>query len=302
MQKRLLLIGLGRWGSVLKRNIEAWPGLELAYEATHEWKDYLSKTDIDGVIIATRPSTHAEIALAWIEKGIPVWIEKPLALSYADAHKIKEAADLHTVPILVGHQHLFNPAFRAAKALTAGKTIRHIVSDAGNFGPYRDDYSVVWDYTPHDLSMILDIVGESPFAVTVSAQTLNDDSKTNWDSADINLFFPSGVTATIHDSRITHRKVRSLTVLAEDSIIVYDDVKKENKVEVYEGVGASARQSTLEELPAPIFPAYEVATPIEKELETFSEMLAGNTQERNGLAGAVEIVRVLEQIDTALKS
>ena len=114
---RLALIGKGRWGSVIKKTLLTIPGCELAYEVTHDWKTLLEKTDIDGVIIATPPATHTEIALAFIERSIPVFIEKPMTTSFEDAKRIETAMKKSDVPVMVGHIHLYSPAFRVAKEL-----------------------------------------------------------------------------------------------------------------------------------------------------------------------------------------
>src|SRR3989338_6755209 len=113
----LPLIANARLTSVMKKTLDTTPTCELAYEATRDWKTLLEKNDIDGVIIATPPATHTEIALAFITRVLPVFIEKPLTMNLADAKRLQQAAAESGSIVLVGHQHLYNPPFTKTKEL-----------------------------------------------------------------------------------------------------------------------------------------------------------------------------------------
>ena len=129
---RLGLIGAGRWGRNYIRTINGLPGVRLARLASRnpdsarliptgcsiftDWREMLSSRDLDGVIVATPPHLHAEMAFAAIDAGLAVLIEKPLTLSVAEAHALRERARERGVLAMVDHTHLFNPAFRALKA------------------------------------------------------------------------------------------------------------------------------------------------------------------------------------------
>lgn len=116
MLARIALIGNGKWGANIERSLRELPTAELADVTGRGWHRLLSRADIDGVVIATPPSSHAEIALAFIERGIPVLIEKPMTLDRESAEKIVDASVARHSPVQVGHVHLYNPAFEAFTA------------------------------------------------------------------------------------------------------------------------------------------------------------------------------------------
>ena len=228
---RLGLAGAGRWGRNYIKTIAGLGELQLARIASRnpqtaalappgcrvvaDWRELIDASAIDGLIIATPPASHAEIARAAIMAGIPVLIEKPLALSTADARAIRDLAIERKVLGLVDHTHLFSPAFRQLKVLAARHGgVREIHSEAGNHGPYRRDVPVLWDWGPHDVAMCLDLMQEAPAsaACTVKAETVS-----------IALSFPSGVPAQIRLSNATE-KTRRFRVRCADAELVYDDL------------------------------------------------------------------------------
>ena len=169
---RLGLIGVGRWGRNYVRTIGEIDGAVLAAVASSnpetpelvpsgcrvvaDWRDLLAD-DIDAVIIATPPDSHARILLAAAAAAKAILVEKPLVTTAADLAAIQQALANSTV--MVEHTHLFHPAFRALKAavVSKGRPIA-IRASAGNTGPYRADVSVLWDWGPHDVAMVLDLV------------------------------------------------------------------------------------------------------------------------------------------------
>jgi len=117
-----------------------------------DWKDFLEK-DLEGVIIATPPAYHGDILRFFVEAGIPAMVEKPLCLDLSEAFELCELVEKKSVPVLVDHTQLFHPAFdflkKRAKELG---NINFISSEGMAFGPFRRDVSVLWDWTPHDIS------------------------------------------------------------------------------------------------------------------------------------------------------
>lgn len=301
----LLLIGTGRWGSVIEKNLQSLEEVGQVYTCTRDWKDFLEKTDIAGVIIATPPATHCEIALACIEKGLPVFIEKPMALSSSEAHRIMGASESAGVPVQIGHIHLYNGAYSALKkAVKTYGPIRHIHTEGSNFGPYRSDYSVIWDYASHDVSMVLDVVEESPNVVTASARALADSGTRNWDASHITLSFPSGVTADIASSRISPSKVRKVTVVCDNATLVYDDTLSEKKLAVYEGISPNALKklgagkASLEAT----FPEYDTTSPLASELREFVDVITKKIRPTSDSLLGARIVNVLEQAEASVTS
>lgn len=301
----LLLIGKGRWGSVIEKNLNAIEEVGQVFTCTRDWKDYLERTDIQGVVIATPPATHTEIALAFIEKGVPVFIEKPMALSSHDAHQIIAASETTGVSVQIGHIHLYNDAFIALKKLIeVYGPIRRVDTEGSNFGPYRSDYSVIWDYASHDVSMVLDLLQEMPTQVRTSTQACADVGSKNWDVSHMELSFPSGIRADIASSRLSPTKVRMLMVVCERATLVYDDTLTEKKLAVYEGVSPEAlkRLGALKNSPHAIYPDYDTTSPVMSELEEFIGVITKkSTPVSDALFGA-KVVNVLEQAEASVTS
>lgn len=168
------LVGVGRWGRNYVRTVGSFSGVRLAAVASRnaeaaslvpvdcrivaDWRDLVASPDIDGVIIASPPSSHADILLAAVDAGKPVLVEKPLAQSRDDADRIRRALQGRDAVVLVDHTMLFHPAFAALQHDVASSRIRAISASAGNMGPYRADVPVLWDWLPHDVAMSLSLV------------------------------------------------------------------------------------------------------------------------------------------------
>lgn len=167
---RLALVGAGRWGRNYIRTIASLDGVELVAVASRnaetaglappgcriveDWRDVTDAADVEGVIVASPPGTHAEILVAALARDKAVLVEKPVVMSRRDAAQVRAALGERPAVVLVDHTHLFHPAFRALRR-EAGSLgpVRSIKSSAGNHGPYRRDASVLWDWAPHDLAM-----------------------------------------------------------------------------------------------------------------------------------------------------
>src|SRR5262245_5331046 len=141
MATRLGLIGRGKWGRNIEQTLLSLGEISVIGLARGE----PLRCDLDGVLIASPSATHVELALPYIQAGIPTFIEKPMATSVADARRIEEAAKHSRAAVFVGHLQLYNPAFQALlKLLPALGPIRYMLSDSANGNP-RMDSSVLWD-------------------------------------------------------------------------------------------------------------------------------------------------------------
>lgn len=161
---RLALIGCGKWGKNYLTtaaangiNISAICDTNLAESdpGINAFRDYTEIKDVDGVIVATPPDIHKRIACHFLNIGKPVLVEKPVALSLSDTLSVFEAATTNKTPVLINNIHLFAHAFEILKDNVAGwQGSLNITSIGGNSGPYRD-YSALFDWGPHDISMCL---------------------------------------------------------------------------------------------------------------------------------------------------
>ena len=157
---RLAVCGRGSWGRNYAETIEALPGLELVGAAGRQgWRELVTRRDVDGVIVATAPASHAEIAEAALRAGKPVLCEKPLTLDVASARALREVVRETGGQLLVAHTYLWHPGFEALVQAAAEARARRLVSDSGNSGPVRAGVSALWDYGPHDVAMAVAIAG-----------------------------------------------------------------------------------------------------------------------------------------------
>ncbi len=300
---RIAVIGAGRWGKNILKTLAAIPSCEVAYSVTREYKNLFSKDDIDAVVIATPPATHAAIALPFLKKGLPVFIEKPLTLNSKEGSQLEAASKKYKAPIFVGHIHLYNPAYQAAKKLVgkAGK-LKMLVGEGASNGPFRDDYSAMWDWAPHDLSMMLDIAGK-PTSVQAWGVVSTRPKTRLHDFSIMKLNFPSGAVGVIHSSKLSPEKRRKFTIIGSKNSIVYDDTAPEKKVTLYEGHGPTVSKKLVREnQPALSYPPYESASPLTRELEAFVEMVKTKKKPLANIESGLAVVKILEAAEKSILS
>ena len=192
--------------------------------------------DIDAVVIATPPESHAELAIEAIEAGKHVLVEKPMATSVADALRMVEAADRAGVILAAGHTFVHNDAVKKLADLVAvGELGRLHYLDAArlSLGLYRQDVNVLWDLAAHDISITSLLLGAVPD--TVSAWGDRNTSGFGEDVASLRLTFADlGVASTIRASWLDPEKVRRTTVVGSEKMAVYDDTDVNARIKVFD--------------------------------------------------------------------
>lgn len=297
---RIAVIGEGRWGKNIIKTLGSMPECTVAYTVTRDYKKLLKQTDIDAIVVATPPSTHANIALPFIKRGLPVFIEKPLTASAADAEKLLAASREHRASVFVGHIHLYNPAYAVAKKeiARAGK-LRMLIGEGGSNGPFRDDYSAMWDWAPHDLSMMLDIAG-MPTAVQAWGEALTRPKSRLHDFTLMRLLFPGGAVGVIHSSKISPEKRRKFTAVGAKHSVIYDDTA-EKKVTVFRNAGPTvSKKKVTANQPELSHPEYESASPLALELEVFVRMVKTKKKPLSSLESGVQVVHILEAAEQSI--
>ncbi len=179
---------------------------------------------VDAVLIATPPYTHRAIALPFIERGVPVLIEKPLSVDPADAAAIVEAARRCGVTVWVDHTHLFHPAFRAMKERVSGHRITALRAGAGNVGPFRTDTTPYWDWLPHDVAMMIDLAGALPERVEAELVERRTLEQGNGETHVLRMVFQSGLVGATRITNMELPKHRWMEVEAEGVCYRYDSL------------------------------------------------------------------------------
>lgn len=306
---RLGLIGAGHWGRAFIRTVGGIDGVVLTRLASRnphsrdrvgaqcvidtDWRAVVRARDLDGVIIATPPDSHAEVTHAAISAGLPVLVEKPVTLDRAQAAALLEAAEAARAIVLVDHIHLFSPAYRELKSRVAdaggAEVVRAINSQAGGPGPYRHHTPALWDWGPHDAAMCLDLMGDDPAQVTARRTEHRELDGGVGETLEIAFRFARGVAAELSISNLFTEKRRRFEVACADAVYLYDD-RASHKLTRRAGAGGA---------PEPVAIAPDL--PLGTVVETFAAMIRSGTPDSKSLRLGVRVVDLLAHCEEALQ-
>jgi len=252
MNKKVCVVGCGYWGKNLVRNFyelgalnsvcDANPktlgAMASQYEgidARQNYADVLSDCGIEAVAISAPAALHYELARKALLAGKDVYVEKPLALKASEGEELVNLAEEHSRILMVGHILHYHPAVRTLKNIVSKGTlgrIQYIYSNRLSFGKIRREENILWSFAPHDISMILGLLGEKPYELSARGSYY-----LHPDIADVTMSqmkFASGVNAHIFVSWLHPFKEQKLVVVGEDQMAVFDDtVPWENKLVIY---------------------------------------------------------------------
>ena len=250
---RIGLIGYGYWGPNLARNFHQLPQAHLVaisdidakrleeparlYHARTytDYRDLLADPTLDAIAISTPARTHFEIALAALEHGKHVLVEKPLAMSSDEARQLIALADRKQRVLMAGHTFEHNPAVWKMRELIAQDEIGdvyYIYANRVNLGRVQRDINALWSIAPHDISILIYVLGQMP--LDVSARGATYISENIADVVFVTLTFPNNILAHVHASWLDPSKTRQMTIVGSEKMIVYDDVDAEAKLRIYD--------------------------------------------------------------------
>ena len=248
------VIGCGYWGPNLIRNFNALSECEVTVvcdtdtnrlthmkklyphlETTTDVDEIFRDENIDAVAIATPVSTHYELAKKSMLAGRHTFIEKPMASSVAECQELLTLSQEQGLTLMVGHTFLFSPPVRKIKELVDSDdlgSIQYVSSRRLNLGLFQKDINVAWDLAPHDISIILHVLNDTP--VTVNCQGASHISKSVEDVCNMTINFANGGFCTIQSSWLDPNKVREMTFVGEKRMLVYNDLEPIEKIKVYD--------------------------------------------------------------------
>lgn len=311
---RVAVIGAGRWGRNHVRTFSLLGALAAVVDSdpdtrarvAHEYptvavhagiEAVLDDNSIDGIVVATPAPTHHSVASQVLDAGKDVLVEKPLTLSTSEARALVSKAEDSGRILMVGHLLLYQPAIAWMRGLLAsgelGRVVR-IETERLNLGRVRREENVLWSFAPHDLSVILHLLGEPRLVGTraVGQCALQPGIE---DHVHAEFSFEGGVSAHIHCSWLWPEKVRRTTVIGTKGMVVYDEVA--GRVTVFRR-GAAASLETFDD--GAYSPELENIEPLRRECEAFLEAMETRktppSDGRNGLA----VVELLEAATEAL--
>jgi UDP-2-acetamido-3-amino-2,3-dideoxy-glucuronate N-acetyltransferase len=311
--------GCGYWGKNLVRNFHelgalraicdldqsAAGKLAVQYPAdvVSSFIDLLSRSDIQGVVIAAPASEHYALAKQALLAGKDVFVEKPLALLVEEGEELAQLAKAQSRILMVGHLLHYHPAIHELKRLVQtgglGK-VEYIYSSRLNFGKLRTEENILWSFAPHDISAILHLLDEDPASVTATGGAY-----LNPQIADVtltNCHFRSGVTAHIFVSWLHPFKEQRLVVVGDRKTAVFDDTEKERKLVLY-----SHKIDWVNRVPVAKRSEGEVvALPSEEPLRTecrhFLDCVFTRNNPNTDGENGVRVLRVLNAAEQSLKS
>ncbi|MCQ3936024.1 MAG: gfo/Idh/MocA family oxidoreductase [Chloroflexi bacterium] len=325
---RVGVIGFGYWGPNLARNFFDLPAADLVaisdlkqerlqrarslYPAVTLTDDYtqLFNMGLDAVVVSTPPALHYQIARDCLEHGLNVLVEKPITLNSQHAQELIDLAEARGVILMVGHTFEYNSAVRALKEyIDSGELgeIYYIDTARLNLGLFQRDSNVLWDLAPHDISILLYLLGQIP--ETVSARGMPCVFEEIFDVAYVNLMFPNGIPAHIHVSWLDPCKVRRVTVVGSKKMIVYNDLENEQKLKIYDkGVDAPEYTNGFGEFQCNyrsgdiVIPNIRFVEPLRQECQHFLDSIITQTQPWSSGREGLKVVKVLEAIESSMRN
>jgi predicted dehydrogenase len=320
--------GCGYWGPNLLRNFSSLRDCEVKYvvDASEERRRFvrqmfpqsttieaiegaLGDPEVDAIIIATPAKTHFELACRALQAGKHVFVEKPLATTVAEVDEIDRQAKEHDLVVMAGHTFIYNSAVRYVKNLIdRGELgeIRYIYSQRLNLGRIRSDIDALWNFAPHDVSIIQYWLG-NPTPVGVSRHGMAYMQNEIDDVVFLNLEYPGKIIASIHVSWLDPHKVRRMTVVGSRKMVVYDDIA-ENKIAIHDkGIDRKAilgENMDFDRSPSLpfnyrsgdiLFPQINFAEPLRAEAEHFRDCVLDRQTPVTGIGHARSVVAILER-------
>ena len=269
----------------------------------------LSDPEITGVVVATPAGTHFQLAKEALLAGKHVFVEKPLATRVAEVDELDKLATARDLVVMVGHTFIYNAAVRyVKKLLDAGELgeIRYVYSQRLNLGRIRADIDALWNFAPHDISIVQYWLGD-PTPLSVHRVGMDFIQSGVDDVVFLSIVYPHKVIANIHVSWLDPQKVRKIIIVGSRKMVVYDDVA-DDKIAIYDkGIDKRAilGQNMDFDHPRPeqfsyrsgdiVLPQINFTEPLRSEAEHFVDCIRSGNQPITGSVHARNVVSILEQ-------
>jgi len=274
-----------------------------------DYDHMLNGVELDAVVVATDVKSHYPMAKASLLAGKHTFIEKPMASSSEQCEELIEIAQRKSLVLMVGHTFLYSPAVRRIREIVDSGDIgeiRYICARRLNLGLFQNDINVAWDLAPHDISIILSIIGEQP--ITVNCRGSAHITQGVEDVTTMCLGFTRQRTAIIHSSWLDPRKVREMTIVGSKRMIVYDDVAPLEKIRIFDArVESPPHYDTFAEFQYAYHygdmyvPYIKQEEPLKTECQHFLDCIRTGTSPATDGRQGLELVRILEASTRSLE-
>ena len=321
LQALIGVAGLGYWGPNLARNfselgalswlcdldeglLETFAARYPGARATASFDELLAADDVEGVVIATPVPTHYALAKQALEAGKHVLVEKPPAMRSAEIDELIAIAAERDLVLMPGHLLLYHPGVRKLKELIVAGELGEVLCVYGNrqnLGIVRMNENALWSLGVHDLSVILYLLDEEPDECVAHGRDFLTEGVE--DVVFCYLHFPSGKIAHMHLSWLDPHKMRKMTVVGREKMVVFDDMELERKVTVYEKSPWKRAESYGEwqTRSGDIFiPKIATDEPLKLECQEFMRLIGGEGDRRKVAEDGARVVRALDRLTASL--
>jgi predicted dehydrogenase len=326
------VIGAGYWGPNLARNLRSAPDWDLrvvcdldlvraskvvgdaaGVRVSDRLEDVLDDASVDAVVIATPAFTHAEVALAALEAGKHVLVEKPLASSYADGQKIVSLADERGLTLMCDHTYCYTPAVqKIAQLVSEGALgdIQFVDSVRLNLGIVQRDVDVLWDLAPHDLSILDLVLPDDVGWETVAAQGADPIGAGHACVGYLTLPLSTGAIAHAHVNWLSPTKIRTMVIGGSRRTLVFDDLNPQQRLSIYDrGVDLMTPENLGEDVARAAHISYrlgDMVAPALAEREALGAVVAefatAIRERRPAMTDGRAGLRVLDVLESASRS
>jgi len=324
---RIACIGAGYWGKNLVRNFHQLNECELTYicdespairermagqypnaRSTDDVDAALNDAEVDAVVIAVPAPTHYEVAKRALEAGKHTYVEKPLTLSTREAKELVKLADEKGVILMVGHLLEYHPAVeKLREIIDSGELgdILYVYSQRLNLGKVRDNENAFWSLAPHDISIILFLMG-GPEAIRVQATGRDYLQNGIEDVVFAAVEFADKRVGHIHVSWLDPHKVRKITVVGSKKMAVFDDMEASEKIRIYDKGASAADYETYGDAITLhdgdiLIPRVAMTEPLRVECEQFLESIRSGSPPRSDGHDGLRVVQILEAAERSLR-
>jgi UDP-2-acetamido-3-amino-2,3-dideoxy-glucuronate N-acetyltransferase len=314
---RVSVVGAGYWGKNLVRNYHALGALasvcdiddetldrvrkEYRVATTKDYDAILGDPVVDAVVIAVPAALHYDFTKRALQAGKDVFVEKPLALHAREGKELVDLANTQGLVLMVGHILEYHPAIlelnRLIREGDLGK-IQYIYSSRLNLGKLRTEENILWSFAPHDISVILGILGELPVHATSQGGSFLNPPIV--DTTLSTLEFPSGVKAHIFVSWLHPFKEQRLCIIGSEKMAVFDDLEPVKKLVLYaHRINWLDRKPVAERDGGMVIPIPK-EEPLERECEHFLECVRTKSTPRTNGKNALHVLEVLDACGRSL--
>lgn len=326
---RIGVIGCGYWGPNLIRNFAEvndcrvtmvsdlkvgrlnyiktrYPEIKL----TSNYRDILNNPEIDAVCIVTPVSTHFRITHEAMQAGKHVFVEKPLANSVEHAEILSQKNREKDLVLMVGHIFEYHPAVIRLKEMVDNGDIGdifYIDSCRINLGPPSSELNVLWDLGPHDVSIILKLIGTFPEEVSAFGRAYIRPKLE--EMIYITLKFPGKVVANIHLSWLAPCKLRRTQIVGSKKVVIFDDTDNLSKLKVFsEGIDTRIDATDFGEFQLTyrsgdiVCPSLDNIEPLKAEVSHFLECIRTKSTPDTDVENGLRVVKILQAADESMRN